>query len=108
MLSFYPFSTYLMHSLSYVGQTVRSESILSINCATIQESLQNYFKLKKPKAKNLLILIQNVCKTTSLNGCFWQERVSRENRFQLLLQQITVVLGVPKIRFNIYLAFFLQ
>ena len=73
------FSTYLMHSLSYVGQTVRSESILSINCATIQESLQNYFKLKKPKAKNLLILIQNVCKRTSLNGCFWQERASREN-----------------------------
>ena len=79
MLSFYPFSAYLMHSLSYVGQTVRSESILSINCATIQESLQNYFKLKKPKAKNLLILIQNVCKTTSLNGCFWQERGSRES-----------------------------
>ena len=49
MLSFYPFSIYLMHSLSYVGQTVRSESILSINCVTIQESLQNYFKLKKPK-----------------------------------------------------------
>ena len=49
MLSFYPFSTYLMHSFSYVGQTVQSESILSIICATIQESLPNYFKLKKPK-----------------------------------------------------------
>ena len=46
---FLSFSMYLMHSLSYVDQTVRSESILSINCATIQESLQNYFKLKKPK-----------------------------------------------------------
>ena len=36
MLAFYSFSTYLMNSLSYVGQIVRSESILSINCATIQ------------------------------------------------------------------------
>ena len=49
MLSLYPFSTYLIHSLSYVSQTVQSESILSTNCATIQKSLQNYFKLKKPK-----------------------------------------------------------
>ena len=30
MLSFYPFSTHLMHSLPYVGQTVRSESILFV------------------------------------------------------------------------------
>ena len=79
MLSSYPFSTYLMHSLSYVGQTVRSESILSTNRATIQKPLQNYFRLKKPKAKNLLILIQNVRKRTSLNGCFWQERASTES-----------------------------
>ena len=52
MLSFYAFSSYVMHALSYVGQTVPSESFLSINCATIQELLQNYFKLKKPKFKN--------------------------------------------------------
>ena len=107
-MSFYPFSTYLMHSLSYVGQTVRAESILNINCATIQESLQNYFKLKK-KRKAQIKFINFYTKRVSmtLNGCSWQERASREI-FQLLLQQITVVWEVFKIRFNICLTFFLQ
>ena len=111
MLSFYPFSTNLMHSLSYVVQTVRSDSIVSINCATIQEPLQNYFKLKKPKFKDynaITKFINSYTKRVSmaLNGCFWQERASREI-FQLLLQQITVVFEVTKIRFNICLTFFL-
>ena len=105
MLSFYPFSTYLIHLLSYVGQTVQSESILSTNCATIQESLQNYFKLKKLKAKNLLILIQNVCKRMAAPG--GKEQAER-TIFQLLLQQITGFLEVTKIQFDICLTFFLQ
>ena len=43
---------YLMHSLSYVGQTVRSESILSINCATIQDHFRIILNSESQNFKN--------------------------------------------------------
>ena len=72
-----------------VSQSSFYDEVLSQNKLTAKKPLTNFAEnasplkfhwvLKTPWA--FWILIQNVWERASINGCFWQERGSRENNF---------------------------
>ena len=55
-------------------------------------------RVKKGSDKIYLILIQKVCKRTSLNGCFWQDRASSENNVSTTVAENHVGFGSAKNR----------